>query len=123
MEGLVLIKISNRSGLYNIIFQKGKGGAITQKLIDLYKKRILRKVNGNIIALVDEFLTYIHFFKNIHNKVLIIIYLGKKENTINCSTLYFLYKKIFDLINNNIPINNIMNICNNLIKINGQPLY
>lgn len=118
MLGLEIIQVAKSGKRLDIIFHKGIALSLTQKIMTLYWEKILNKKQGNLIATIDDFGVFIHFFTFNLDNILIIIYVEKKNNVINsCTQMYVLYKKIYEIINTNNPISKILNICNQTIKI------
>ena len=118
MLGLEIIQVDKSGNKLDIIFHKGIALSLTQKVITLHRDKIFNKKQGHLIATIDDFGVFIHFFKLKLDKSLIIIYVEKKNNIINSYTqMYVLYKKIYEIIDTNNPISKILNICNQTIKI------
>jgi len=118
MLGLEIIQVSKSGERLDIIFHKGIALSLTQKVLTLHMDNIYNKKQGNLIATIDDFGIYIHFFTLNLDNILIIIYVEKKNNIINsCTQMYVLYKKIYEIINTNNPISKILNICKQPIKI------
>jgi len=92
--GLLRISSINSGGKFNIISQKGIGMPLIQNVIELYKKEIIKKKQGNSIVPLDDFTIFIHYFENHNQDILVIIYMTQKERTINFSELYFLSKRV-----------------------------
>ncbi|MHA2194344.1 MAG: hypothetical protein ACXABO_02005 [Promethearchaeota archaeon] len=92
--GLLNISEINSGGNFNIIFQKGIGVPLIQNIIELYKKEIILKKQGNSIIPLDDFTIYIQYFKNTDEKISVILYMEEKEQSANFSKLYFLSKKV-----------------------------
>ena len=63
-----------------IIFQKGIGITLTQKIIDLYKETIVKKRQGYIKDNIGNLTIYLQFFKKDPENKLIIIYIGVISN-------------------------------------------
>jgi hypothetical protein len=118
MLGLEIVQVAKSGKRLDIIFHKGIALSLTQKVMTLHRDKIFNKKQGNLIATIDDFGVFIHFFTLNLDNILIIIYVEKKNNVINsCTKMYVLYKKICGLINTNSPISKILNICNQTIKI------
>jgi len=118
MLGLEIVQVAKSGKRLDIIFHKGIALSLTQKVMALHREKIFNKKQGNLIASIDDFGVFIHFFTLNSNNILIIIYMEKKNNVINsCTQMYVLYKKICEIINTNNPISKILNICNQTIKI------
>ncbi|MFX0137498.1 MAG: hypothetical protein ACFFDN_27920 [Candidatus Hodarchaeota archaeon] len=96
MLGYGLLKISeiDSGGIFNIIFQKGIGVPLIQNVVELYKKEIINKKQGNSIIPLDEFTIYIQYFKRNNDEISVIIYMEEKEQSVNFPKLYFISKKI-----------------------------
>lgn len=96
MLGYGLLKISeiDSGGKFNIIFQKGIGVPLIQNVVELYKKEIIIKRQGNSIIPLDEFTLYIQYFKRNDNEISVIIYMEEKEQSVNFPKLYFISKRI-----------------------------
>lgn len=94
--GYGLLKISEieSGGIFNIIFQKGIGVPLIQNVVELYKKEITNKKQGNSIIPLDEFTIYIQYFKRNNDEISVIIYMEEKEQSVNFPKLYFISKKI-----------------------------
>ena len=67
-------------GKLEIIFQKGIGVTLTQKIIDLYTEKIITKRQGYINENIGTLTIYMHFFERKPEKRLIIIYIDKIDN-------------------------------------------
>jgi hypothetical protein len=104
-------------GEIGIIFQKGIGVTLIQKIIDLYKEIIMDKRQGYIIDNIGNLTIYIHFFEMDQDDKLVITYIDKTENTMNYTQLYNLSKKIFNQINIGLPNLKIDKIFNEIVKI------
>ena len=118
MLGLEIVQVAKSGKRLDIIFHKGIALSLTQKVMTLHRDKIFNKKQGNLIATIDDFGVFIHFFTLNLDNILIIIYVEKKNNVINsCTQMYVLYKKICGIINTNSPISKILNICNQSIKI------
>ena len=61
MESFSVSEI-NPEGKHEIIFHKGMTIECIQKLVDLYKEKIIEKKQGYIKDLIDNLTIYIHFF-------------------------------------------------------------
>jgi len=116
MESFSVSEI-NPEGKHEIIFHKGIAIECIQKLIELYKERIIEKKQGYIKDLIDNFIIYIHFFDKKQGDILVIIYIDDKENLMDYKKLYHFSKSLFQRICSNIPRLDIEKICNSLIKI------
>jgi hypothetical protein len=80
--GVGLIKISDlkAGGKINIIYQKGIGNQLIQKIININKEKILINKQGFLIDLISNYTVYIHFFDIKHKEITVIIYLDKKKS-------------------------------------------
>ncbi len=96
MLGYGLLRISdvNSEGKFDITYQKGIGVPLIQNIIELYKKEIITKKQGNSIIPLKDFTIYIQYFSYIENEISVIIYMEEKERSVNFPQLYFLSKKI-----------------------------
>ncbi len=118
MLGLEILQAAKSGKRLDIIFHKGITLSLTQKIMNLYLEKIFKAKQGNLIASVDDFCVYIHFFSLDLDSVLIIIYVDKKNSIVDkCTKMYILYKKIYESIKKNNPILEILNICKKAIKI------
>ncbi len=119
MLGYGLLKISEISleGKFDIEFQKGIGVPLIQNILELYKKEIINKRQGNSIIPLDHFTIFIQFFKNNENGISVIIYMEEKERSVNFPKLYFLSKRITKKVLSNAPISEVLNIFENEIEI------
>ncbi|MHA1823448.1 MAG: hypothetical protein ACTSXM_06280, partial [Promethearchaeota archaeon] len=79
ISGIGLIKISNLNagGELNVIFQKGIGYQLIRKIFNLNREKILEKKQGISIDLIQDYTVYLHYFNNIENEIIVIIYLDK----------------------------------------------
>lgn len=123
MLGIGLVKISqiDTDAQFNVLFQKGIGTPLIQNVIELYKKEIIYKKQGNSIIPLEKFNLFIHYFNHNHD-ILVIIYMEEKNSSINFSKLYFLSKKINRKFQINEPVLNIIDDFDtavNIPKING----
>ena len=84
MLGIGLVKISqiDVGAQFNVLFQKGIGVPLIQNVIELYKKEIIHKKQGNSIIPLEKFTIFIHYFTNEnHNQdILVIIYMEEKNS-------------------------------------------
>ncbi len=96
MLGIGLVKITqvDIGGKFEVIFQKGIGVPLIQNILELYKKEIVNKRQGNSIIPLEEFTIFIHYFENQNHDILVIIYMEEKESSANFSKLYFLSRNI-----------------------------
>lgn len=117
--GIGLIKISNLNtgGELNVIFQKGIGYQLIQKIFDLNRVKILEKKHGVLIDIINDYTTYLHFFDNNNDEVIAIIYLDKKESILKFSEFYDCSKKLNDMICSNVTLTEIQKFCVNDFNI------
>ena len=114
--GIGVIKI-NLYGDPNLIFQKGIGIQLIQKLINSNIEEIRKKKNGIKIDIVCNYTVYIHYFDNKLEEIVVIIYLDNKEKILKFSDLYLVSEKLNNRISSNIPLLELKNICETNIKI------
>ncbi len=118
MLGLEAIQVAKSGKRLDIIFHRGIALSLTQKIMKLYLEKIIKAKQGNLIASVDDFGVYIHFFSLHLDKILVIIYVDKKNSVVDkCTKMYILYKKIYDYIQKRSPITEILDMCKMTIKI------
>jgi len=117
MLGYGLLEMNESNGNFEIIFQKGIGVPLIQNIIELYKKEILTKKQGNSIIPLDDFTIFIQYFKNNSDEISIILYMEEKEHSVNFSKLYFLSKQINKKLLSNTPIIEIIRIFETQIEI------
>jgi len=121
MLGYGLVKISDftSEGKFNIILQKGIGIPLIQNVVELYKKEITTKKQGNSIIPLDDFTIFIQYFTNKEKEISVIVYMEEKEPSIpvNFSKLYFLSKKINNKIFKNSPISELKKIFEDEITV------
>jgi len=118
MLGVEVLQAAKSGKRLDIIFHRGIALSLTQKIMNIYLEKIFKAKQGNLIASVDDFGVYIHFFSLDLDNILIIIYVDKKNCIVDkCTKMYILYKKINESIKKNNPIIEILNICNTAIKI------
>ncbi len=116
--GLEILQAAKSGKRLDIIFHRGIALSLTQKIMTKYLEKIYKAKQGNLIASVDDFGVYIHFFSLDLDNILIIIYIDKKNSIVEkCTKMYILYKKIYESIKKNSPITEILNICKRTIKI------
>jgi len=111
--GVGLIKISdlNKGGKIKIIYQKGIGNQLIQKIININKEKILVNKQGFLIDLISNYTVYIHFFDNKHKEITVIIYLDKKKSILKFSKFYYISKKLNDALSSKISFSEIQQIC------------
>lgn len=119
MLGIGLVKISQikNHANFQVIFHKGIGVPLIQNIIELYKKEIIYKKQGNSIIPLEEFTIFIHYFENYNHDILVIIYMEEKNNSVNFSKLYFLSKKINRKFLSNEPLPDIVHDFDNAVCI------
>ena len=118
MLGVEVLQAAKSGKRLDIIFHRGIAISLTQKIMNIYLEKIFKAKQGNLIASVDDFGVYIHFFSLDLDNILIIIYVDKKNYIVDkCTKMYILYKKIYESIKKNSPITEILNICKMTIKI------
>ena len=117
--GVGLIKISdlNAGGKINIIYQKGIGNQLIQKIININKEKILVNKQGFLIDLISNYTVYIHFFDNKHKEITVIIYLDKKKSILKFSKFYYISKKLNEALCSKISFSEIQQICEQDFKI------
>ncbi len=118
MLGIGLIKIpkNNSNGEFDLLYQKGIGLPLIQNIIELYRREILEKTQGNSIIPIDEKTIFIQYFNN-NEDIYLIIFMDDKESDLNYPQLYFLVKKIKNSIRLRSSLPEIKDLCNSLIKI------
>ncbi len=116
--GVGLIKISNLNigGELNVIFQKGIGYQLIQKIFDLNRMKILERKTGVLIDLINDYTTYLHYFDN-NNEIIVIIYLDKKESILKFSKFYECSMKLNKMICSNVSFTEIKKILENDFNI------
>lgn len=112
MLGIGLVSILERN--YNIIFRKGIGTSLLNKLIKIYKKQIIEKKEGKIVELIGSYTVYVHFFKA-DNEIVAIFYVNEKDKLINYNDLCLLSNKLLTLFYSNASNTKINSICNKII--------
>ncbi len=118
MLGVEVLQAYKSGKRLDIIFHRGIALSLTQKIMKIYLEKIIKTKQGNLIASIDDFGIYIHFFSLDLDNTLIIIYIDKKNCIVDkCTKMYILYKKIFESIKKKSPITEILNICKMAIKI------
>jgi len=100
-----------------ITFQKGIGIQLMQKIIKQNQDEILQKKNGIKIDLIANYTVYIHYFNNKREKIVIVIYLDKKENILKFSDLFLISDNLNSLICSNTSSLDFKNACEKSIKI------
>jgi len=117
--GVGLIKISdlNKGGKIKIIYQKGIGNQLIQKIININKEKILVNKQGFLIDLISNYTVYIHFFDNKHKEITVIIYLDKKKSILKFSKFYYISKKLNEALRSKLSFSEIQQICEQDFKI------
>lgn len=114
--GVGVIKLKS-NGDINLIFQKGIGIQLVQKIIKSNKNEIIKKKNGIKIDLICNYTVYIHYFDNQKDDIIVILYLDKKEKILKFSDLYLISEKLNNLICSNIPFLELKSICDKNVRI------
>jgi len=115
--GLLNISNINSRGNFSIIFQKGIGNSMIENIIELYKKEIINKRQGNSIIPLEDFTIFIQYFKNNEDNISVIIYMEEKDQSVNFGRLYFLSKKINQKLISNASITEIIDVFEKEIEI------
>ncbi|MFX1573924.1 MAG: hypothetical protein ACFFB0_14345 [Promethearchaeota archaeon] len=115
--GLVRISENNINESFKVLFQKGIGIPLVQNIMELYKKEIISKKQGNSIIPLNDMTIFLHYFEHSNHDILVIIYMEKKENSVNFSQLYFLSKDINKKFQSHESLNNIIYEFNSAIEI------
>ena len=105
--GLLNLNI-NSGGNFNISFQKGIGVPLIQNIIELYKREIINKGQGNSIIPLEDFTIFIQYFRNNEDDISVIIYMEEKDQSVNFGRLYFLSKKINQKVISNASITEVI---------------
>lgn len=116
--GIGLVKISTVDSKceFKTIFRKGISIPLIQNVIELYKKTIITKGQGNSIIPLDDFTIFIHYFNHKEDNI-VIIYMDEKEHTISYALLYTLTKQISNQFRLGGSIAEIKNLCNYAVEI------
>ncbi len=111
--GVGLTKLSdlNAGGKINIIYQKGIGDQLIQKLINLNKEKILGNKRGFLIDNICNYTAYIHYFDNKHKEITVIIYLDTKKSILKFSKFYYFSKKLNEALSSKRSLSEIQQIC------------
>jgi hypothetical protein len=119
MLGYSLLNISdiNSRGNFKIEFQKGIGVPLLQNVLELYMKEIINKKQGNSIIPLADFTIFIQYFKNNDEDISVIIYMEEKEQSINFGRMYFLSKKINQMVISKASISDIIDVFDQEIEI------
>jgi len=119
MLGIGLVKILqiDIDAKFNVLFQKGIGEPLIQNIIELYKKEIIHKKQGNSIIPLEKFTIFIHYFENHNHDILVIIYMEEKDSSVNFSKLYFLSRKINRKFQLNEPVSKIIEDFDTAVEI------
>ena len=117
--GIGIVKISKLSSekKIDIIFQKGVGIKLLQKIIKKNMGKIIKKREGILIDLFYNFSIYIHYFNNNPDENIGIIYLDKKEKILNYSELFQISQKLNQCTDIEDSLIKIKDICNKEIII------
>lgn len=117
--GVGLIKISdlNAGGKIDVIYQKGIGNQLIQKIIHVNKEKILKNKQGFLIDQISNYTAYIHYFDNKHKEITVIIYLDKKKSILKFSKFYYISKKLNKATRSKKSISEIQKICEQDFKI------
>ena len=119
MLGYGILRISdiNSGGKFDISYQKGIGVPLIQNIIELYKKEIINKKQGNSIIPLEDFTIFIQYFNNNQDDISVIIYMEEKDQPVNFGRLYFLSKKINQKLKSNALVTEIIGVFENEIVI------
>jgi hypothetical protein len=119
MLGYGLLNISNLNdgGEFSILYQLGIGAPLIQNIIELYKKEIINKRQGNSIIPLEDFTIFIQYFQNSEDDISVIIYMEEKDRSVNFGRLYFLSKKINQRLTSNASITDIVKLFTSEIEI------
>jgi len=111
--GVGLIKISdlNAGGKINVIYQKGLGNHLIQKILNVNKEKIIENKQGFLIDLICNYTVYIHYFDDKHKDITVILYLDKKKSILKFSKFYYLSKKLNEAVRTEVPFSEIQQIC------------
>ena len=116
LRGFCISELNGNENL-EIIFQKGIGITLTQKIVDLYKETIVKKRQGYIKDNIGSLTIYLQFFNKDPASKLIIMYIDKIDRVMEYTKLYQLSKKIYNKISSSRFNSELKNICKNVIKI------
>lgn len=112
MLGIGLVSITPRN--HNIIFHKGIGIQLLNKLVALYKGEIIEKREGIFIDYLGSFIVYIHFYE-VEKEVFTIFYLNEKDKLIKYESLCALSNIIMTCYCSNISTLELFSVCNRII--------
>ncbi len=115
--GILMISDISSSAKFDIGFQKGIGVPLIQNIIELYKKEIINKKQGNSIIPLDDFTIFIQYFKNSEDDISVIIYMEEKDQSVSFGSLYLLSKKINQKVVSNASITEIIEVFENTVQI------
>ena len=117
--GVGVIKISdlNAGGKINILYQKGIGNQLIEKIININKEKILLNKQGFLIDLISDYTVYIHFFDNKLKEITVLIYLDKNKSILKFSEFYNISKKLNEALCSKISFSEIQQICEQDFKI------
>ena len=116
LRGFCISELS-LDGKLEIMFQKGIGITLTQKIIGLYTEKIIKKRQGYIKENIGTLTIYLHFFDKKPEKRLIVIYIDKIDNLMNYTKLYYLSRKIYKISCTNTFNPYLKDMCNKVVKI------
>ncbi|MFX1395033.1 MAG: hypothetical protein ACFFAH_15885 [Promethearchaeota archaeon] len=114
--GLMKISVHNLDESFEIIFQKGIGMPLIQDILELYKKEIVSKKQGNSIIPVDNFTLFMHYFEH-QDDIIILIFMDEKEDTLSYSQLYLLTKLIKNKFQLNPSLKEIKKLLNERVAL------
>lgn len=112
MLGLGLVSLTLRN--HNVIFRKGIGTPLLNKLIKVYKKQIIEKKEGKIIELVGSFTVYIHFYE-LEREIVAIFYVNEKDKLIKYEELCSISNILLRCYCSNVSDLELNRICNKII--------
>ncbi len=118
MLGVGLIKILNGNidEKFDVVFQKGIGLPLIQDIIELCKNEISNAIQGNSIIPVNKYTIFIHYFQN-KEDIMVILYMDEKNDSLSYPQLYLLTKSIRNKFRLDTPMAEIIEFCNEKIKI------
>jgi hypothetical protein len=88
--------ISIKSHYSDIIYIKGLGKSLVQRLFKLYEKKIKEKKNGKIIDLMGFHTVYVHYFTK-PSETLVIIYINEKDKLVPYQELCSLSEELVNI--------------------------
>jgi len=99
MLGVEVLQVAKSGNKLDIIFHRGIALSFTQKIMKRYLDKIFKAKQGNLIASIDDFGIYIHFFSLDLDNILIIIYVDKKNSIVNkCTKCIYSIRKFMNLL-------------------------